>query len=178
MQPLQLEPKTGFLEQPHLPSAFNAERKQQLLEMIRDHPHRTGIDKACREIGISDSTFWRHIEADKAFREAWERLKKGFAYRVEDVLAHCALDPKKTIDRLAYLRAYMPEKYNPVQKSESQITITIDGNMLSQAKSERNVIEAEIVGKESANSGDNGHIISTMQGESTKGHDIQQLPNT
>jgi hypothetical protein len=172
---LVVDPETGYLYHPTRTDGLTPERKKAVLKLLADG---MGIEQAIHEVGVGIGQWYRHVALDKRLRQDCEAWKKAWAYRVEGVLANCAIDPKKTLDRLAYLRAHLPDVYNPVQKLEQQITITIDGNMLSQAKSERNVIEAEIVGKESANSGDNGHIISTMQGESTKGLDVQQLPNT
>jgi hypothetical protein len=173
MQTLQVDPKTGFLEQPNNALAFTGERKRLLLDYLDKAPFK--IKQACEFIGIDQATFYRHLKEDVSFAQSLQAIKERRIEDVEQKLADMALVDQSVADRIFFLKAWKPDRYNPVAKSESSITITIDGNMLSQAKSERNVIEAEIVGKESANSGDNGVIISTMQGESTKGHDVQQL---
>lgn len=87
---------------------------------------------------------------DKAFASQISEAKTWFAHRVEGVLMSCALDPKKTLDRLAYLRAYMPERYARMEllAPASNIQITVNGSVSTKLNE---VVDAELVTPESAN---------------------------
>lgn len=144
MKQMSVDPETGFLAQPSL-TGFTIEKKKRLLELLENDPHCSGIEAACKIVDVATSTVWRHLERDAQFRSEWERLKRHFANRVEDVLAHCALDPKKTIDRIVYLKAYMPDKYNPQIRVEQQVNFTFDGPTFGNARDRQMVMDAQVI---------------------------------
>ncbi|MEK6577931.1 MAG: hypothetical protein AABZ55_01775 [Bdellovibrionota bacterium] len=137
---LKPNPVTGFLESPNFLESFNSDKKIKFLELIENNPHYNGIVQACELIGITPTAVFQHLKRDPVFYEKWENLKRNFAYRVEGVLSSCALDPKKTIDRLAYLRAYMSEKYNPGANTPQNGTVTINIEILDSARDHQRIV--------------------------------------
>lgn len=129
-QPLVVEQETGLLDSNGL-SSFDADKKRQFLELLAENPHYGGIRKSLKAIGVGESTFWKHYQIDASLKQSIEKLKHNFAHKVEQVLADCALDPKKTIDRIFYLKTNWAEKYDKASVSQSpqvQINLSLFGN--------------------------------------------------
>jgi hypothetical protein len=65
-------------------------------------------------------------------------------------LQQCALDPKKTLDRIAYLRAYMPERYARTELNQApQVQINFSDDALAKITDRitkvKQAVEAEVV---------------------------------
>jgi len=101
------------------------------------------VTRIAGELGVAPASVLIHIQRDKVFAAEIKRAKEWFAHRVEGVLQSCALDPKKTIDRIAYLRAYMPDKYarQELQNATVEVNLNLDG--ISKASS-RKIVDAEV----------------------------------
>ena len=139
---LKQDPQTGFLEAPGYKYAFTLEKKQELLELIKDNPHYSTVLESCKIVGISIETFYDHLRTDPIFHAKVNEYKKNCAYKVENTLYECALDPKKTIDRLAYLRAFLPERYNPGANTPQNATVNISINLIDDARDHQRIVTA------------------------------------
>lgn len=145
---MPIDEATGFIDSPQL-NGFGIEKKQEFIRRLAESKGDAGITALAEDMGIAPNTVLRHIQMDKAFAAEIDAAKRWFAHRVEGVLQSCALDPKKTLDRLAYLRAYMPERYARMElmAPASNIQITVNGSVSTKLNQ---VVDAELVEEESA----------------------------
>ena len=137
---LKQDPETGFLCAPGYKHCLTIQQKQTLLNLVQNNPHHSGIIEACKIVGIHTDTFYRHLRLDLKFQALLDEMKKNCAYAVENTLYQCALDPKKTLDRLAYLRAFMPERYNPGANTSQNGTVTINIEILDSARDHQRIV--------------------------------------
>lgn len=148
--PLTLEehfdPKTGFLDSPHQ-TGFTVFKKLAFIQYLIKH--NASIYRAAEAIGVDHVTVLAHMRRDKPFADKIQEAKSWHAHRVEGVLMEQALDPKKTLDRIVFLRAYMPDKYARTEVSSPNVSITIDmgafSKELESAKNKLKAIDAEFM---------------------------------
>lgn len=145
---MPIDEVSGFKPSPIL-NGFGVEQKQEFIRRLAESKGDASITALAEEMGFNHTTVLRHIATDKAFAHEISEAKRWFAYKVEGVLQSCALDPKKTLDRLAYLRAYMPERYARMElmAPASNIQITVNGSVSTKLNQ---VVDAELVEGESA----------------------------
>ena len=130
-----------MLDSPHF-TGFGVEMKKKVIDLATNSGQ--SLYNIARTIGVQPSTVMKHLERDAVFRQEIEHAKKWYAQRVEGVLMEQAVDPKKTIDRIAFLRAYMPEKYARQELSSATVEVNINLDALSDSK-RRNIVDADVV---------------------------------
>lgn len=93
------------------PHTFHAERKQLFLECFI----QTGdITKSARAAGVDRRTVYGHLELDEEFRQAFTDAQDEKVDSLEARVYELGMTSKSnTIDRLAYLRAFRPSRWNP-----------------------------------------------------------------
>ena len=142
MNPLQVNSTTGFLDSPSV-NVFGSDRKLQFLTVCQDYRavNRKWPDfgLVCKELGISLTTFERHLKADPKFAEAFRELTLGAKYQLESNLFD--LGNKKGFEALIWLRKHFPEEYNPDYK----VTVDINPSVTSQLIDKASAFEADIV---------------------------------
>ncbi len=145
---MPIDEATGFIDSPQL-NGFGIDAKRQFVKLMCETKGDASITAMAEALGFDPATVLRHIQIDKAFAQQIQEAKTLFAHRVEGVLMSSALDPKKTLDRLAYLRAYMPERYARMElmAPASNIQITVNGSVSTKLTQ---VVDAELVDNESA----------------------------
>lgn len=146
---MPVDEETGFIDSPNLLNGFTIAHKKEFIRRLAESNGDASITSLAESMGFSHHTVLRHMNMDKAFASEIAQAKTWFAHRVEGVLMSCALDPKKTLDRLAYLRAYMPERYARMElmAPASNIQITVNGSVSTKLNQ---VVDAELVEGESA----------------------------
>lgn len=142
MLKMTVDPKTGFLQQTNFNEAFTAERKIQFLEVIGTNPF--AVHTVCHIVGIDHNTYYRHIERDPVFRECVKEQIHLMNEKVEGVLIRNALDDKKTLDRIFYLKHRMPKVYNPMPVIESKQSFVFELIDARRAIDKQDVIETNI----------------------------------
>ena len=140
--------ETGFIDSP-VQNGFGIQMKREYIRLLAESNGDASITSLADRMGVSHTTILHHLQVDKAFAHEIDLAKRWFAHKVEGVLQSCALDPKKTLDRLAYLRAYMPERYARMEllAPASNISITVNGSVSTKLNQ---VVDAELVDGESA----------------------------
>lgn len=142
MNELVVNPITGFLDADNV-NAFGSERKQQFLEACREFrkTNRSWPDfgLVCEEMGISHTTFERHLQNDEKFRQEFRALTLGAKYQLESNLFD--LGKKKGFEALIWLRKFFPEEYNPDHKVTVEHNINVLQNLIDKSKS----IDTQIV---------------------------------
>jgi hypothetical protein len=142
MNPLQINPTTGFLDSPSV-NVFGSDRKVQFLNVCKDYrkTNRRWPDfgLVCEEMGITRTTFERHLKSDPKFAEAFRDLTLGAKYQLESNLFD--LGTKKGFEALIWLRRHFPEEYNPDYK----VTVDVNPAITSQLLDKAQAFEADIV---------------------------------
>lgn len=146
---MPIDEATGYIDSPNMLNGFGIEAKKEFIRRLAESNGDASITSLAESMGFSHHTVLRHMNLDKAFASEIAQAKTWFAHKVEGVLMSQALDPKKTLDRLAYLRAYMPERYARMEllAPASNIQITVNGSVSTKLNE---VVDAELVKPESA----------------------------
>ena len=145
------DPETGYLipgkllgkEETGSSSFFFTPDKKALFIKLASK-YFPNIMKVCREVGVSKDTYTAHFKIDEKFRNEMEEIKREKVDAVEENVFHFSGFRQNFMDRIAILRAYRGELYNP----QSVMTIRHE---ISQAESEvwraalATVVDAEIV---------------------------------
>jgi hypothetical protein len=139
---MSVNPKTGFLEQPNLIDGFDSVKKQAMLRYLEVQPFK--IKYACQHVGINEATFYDHINRDATFAKYIQDLRERRVEEIEQKLADMALKDEQVADRIFFLKAWKPNRYNPVNKSEQKITVEITTNGASLALDRESTIETTI----------------------------------
>ena len=141
--PLKLNAETGFLESSKM-DAFTVKKKMMFLDALRNN--ELNLTGTCKSVGVDYDTYLDHFRRDAKFRECVLKIKEDLVQRVEQVLATQAQDPKKTVDRIFFLKSHKPEVYNPgVGHGYNTTQIIFNVGAAQQAIDQRKVIDAEIV---------------------------------
>lgn len=141
----QINPKTGFLENPAFAYDFDSDRKMQYLELIRKG---YGKYKACDAIHVKHSTVFNHLQRDEVFRQAVVAAEKQYVDDLETVSRNNALEPKMVIERIFQLKHLLPGKYGDLQNvAPSKVTINIDGKNIELISEREKVLDAEVIKK-------------------------------
>lgn len=145
MVPLAPDPRTGFLESTGK-HAFNAVMKMRALELAHENvtvrSELPDIPAICKGLGISHNTFYAHLQQDEEFKRQWEEVLDLCEHELVKTMYANGRRPNGYMDRITWLRAHRPGKWNPDYK----INISTDSG---QAKGliglASTAIEAEIV---------------------------------
>lgn len=93
---------------------FSIERKLNFVELCKQH--WPNIHKVLLEVGISYGTYKNHLLLDPKFNKDLEAIREAKVDQVEGNVFAFANRPANFMDRMAILRAYRGDLYNPVQK--------------------------------------------------------------
>ncbi len=158
---------TGFLESKAYISAFDADRKQAFLTLLRSNS--LGLYKTCAQLALSVATVNKHYQLDPVFKQAYDDLEIEYASDLEAVSRQNAMNPKSVIERIFQLKALLPGKYSDAKRESGLVVnISIDPEVIKQAAQRAKIVDAEIVsesmGLSASMSGDNeimGHKPDT-----------------
>jgi hypothetical protein len=137
--------ETGYLSYPNdslLARLFGATKKKAFLKLLaQTWPN---IPAACKGIGISYATYINHSRIDPKFKADLEELQKQHTFNVQGVMYKNALTPRGFMDRIALLRAYEPETFNPDKKVQVTGTLTHEV-VVQKSKNLTDCIDAELI---------------------------------
>ena len=108
-----IDPETGMVDSTYFRTGFTAKRKKLILAFLERAPFR--VSKACKTVGISLTAFYYALQIDPVFKSRVENAMRGKIEEAEHVLAEEAGKPLGIRDREVLLKAWKPERYNPVQ---------------------------------------------------------------
>lgn len=117
---LELDEATGFLQSPRH-DGITALTKVNILDIYRQSGNLTA---ASRINGVEPRLVRWHMTHDPAFKAAIDEARQEIADNAEGFIVKWMGEPKNVIDRLAWLRAHRPERWNP--KAEVSITHQVD----------------------------------------------------
>jgi hypothetical protein len=129
----QIDPKTGFTENPAYLYAFDSERKKRFLNLYRSNGLM--FNKTCKQLGLSHNTVNKHYQTDPEFKVLVDEAERDYTEELEAVSRRNALKPRFYVERIFQLKTLKPEKYDPQRNmGASNVTINIDTKQLSDAK--------------------------------------------
>lgn len=106
-----IDERTGYLRNTIRVNAVTPEQKETFLEGLKTLGNET---KAAKLAGFTPRILSAHKRADRKFKEDFDAVLKEMANILEGVMYLHAQDPHKGfMDRMAWLRAHYPNKYNP-----------------------------------------------------------------
>lgn len=119
MLPLAPNPKTGFLESSQR-VGFTSEKKLRSLELARECVELRGelpdIPSICKALGIWHTTFYEHLRMDEEFKRQWEEMLDICEHELVKTMYANGRKPSGYMDRITWLRAHRPGKWNPDYK--------------------------------------------------------------
>jgi hypothetical protein len=121
---LEVDPVTGYLEATNTsqPNSFNVKRKVEFIKLATIlWPN---LQAVCDEVGISRQTLNNHRAVDVQFENDLADIRERKMDRIEGKTFEFAEHPKQVIDRMAVLRAYRGDIYNPKQTISVEHKIT------------------------------------------------------
>lgn len=142
---------TGFLTC-DVPNAFNAEKKAAVIQYLETKP--LSITAACNAVGVARATFFKHKYADKAFRDAVEKIVDERLDEVEEASFQYALEKENSADRKFLLSNWRPEQYGVKAQNPShggQLVINFNGATTDAYARNQQILEAEILGASTEN---------------------------
>ena len=144
MNALTVNPETGFLDAGSV-NAFGSDRKKQFLEVCRGYHDQNrkwpDFGLVCKQLGISLTTFERHIKSDSEFSNQFRELRLGAKFQLESSLFD--LGCKKGFEALIWLRKFFPEEYNPDHKVSIEHNVNVLGTLIQRAKDVSEVIDTQ-----------------------------------
>lgn len=143
-----IDPETGFLENKGYPFAFDAERKKLFIETMAENG--LSVYNTCKALKLSHHTFFHHIQADPAFKDAFEQAKALYRDRLAGISMLNAMNPRSVIERIFQLKWLFPERYAD-QRHPGNVTvnISVDQETLEKLKKRSEVIDAEPISQDS-----------------------------
>lgn len=129
-----INPDTGMVETSgNFMSPFDSDRKLQFLELYKQNGIR--LRRACRSMGLSESTVSHHLKIDPVFKEQFDAVERDYIEDLEATSRDNALNPKQVIERIFQLKCLLPLKYGQSEKTQQgNVTINVNGDLLIDAK--------------------------------------------
>ena len=145
-----IDPETGYLTpekyvKGQLASEekfFHPGKKTKFIELAKQfYPN---LSKVCKLVGVSSATFRQHLMIDKKFGADLAAVRDERVDRVEESVFMHSERPQNFMDRMAILRAYRGELYNP------KSTVTFEHKISAEESMRRHqnlagAVDAEIV---------------------------------
>lgn len=135
MNPLVPNPQTGFLEsRNHSLAGFTSDKKQKFIELATAQAQMgamPSIPNLCKTVDISNRTFYTHLKGDPSFKEAWDATLDMIEDTLVSTMVGNAQRPSGYMDRITWLRAYRPGRWNPDARLQTPQDISATNNVIS-----------------------------------------------
>jgi len=119
---LAIDPETGFLVpmNGYKLEGFDATKKARFIDLVGKFWPRIGA--VCDAVGVSRQTYYNHYKIDAKFREMVDLQREEKLDSAEAAMVDNSTRPGGFMDRIALLKAYRPERWNP----EHRLSVTHD----------------------------------------------------
>ena len=137
---------TGFLDRStdNSFSVFSSDKKTKFIEMASEISRIQGIipniNDLCKVIGVDQSNFYKHLNMDSAFKNAWQQCLLNVEAHLQSKMTEFAQRPGNYMDRITALRRIAPERWNPEYKVTTEVSHTYLGGLVDKA----GALEAEV----------------------------------
>lgn len=131
---LVVDHETGFLTpgDGYRYEGFTIDKKLRFLELAPEFwPHVTRI---CQAVGISRYTYANHYKLDERFRELVDAARDHALDEAEAAMRSNSIRPGGFMDRIALLKAYRPERWNPEHKVSVTHDVLITKSLAQEAR--------------------------------------------
>lgn len=144
-----IDPKTGFIENPAYPYAFDAEKKLRFLDVYKNQ----GLDiySTCDIVGVERRTVIKHYHQDQVFKNLFDECEREYSSRLEGVSRRNALNDKSVVERLAQLNSFSRKgltsgKYTDEKSNGSTVVnLNFDVKLIDSAQGRTQAIDAEVL---------------------------------
>lgn len=143
-------PETGYLEARMgggltTPDAFDSRKKVKFIELARSGAWPR-VGRICEAIGVSRQTYHTHLMVDPKFRQDIQNVKEAMCDDMEATLVENGTKPMGFLDRIALLKAYRGQLYNPDKRIILEHTDNLDKSEAEKRVARlRDVIDADVV---------------------------------
>lgn len=140
------DPETGFLIlKPGIGGVnhFTPEKKIKFLEQAEEH--WPNMHKVCKDMQLSYTTYKNHMLMDTKFAECMAEIRHAKVDHVEGNVFTFSNRPANFMDRMAILRAYRGDLYNPVQKVQHVGNELSKDEVFKRRANLATVVDAEVV---------------------------------
>lgn len=111
---------------------FGSDKKTRCVALAREYwPHLSRIAEA---VGINRQTLSNHLELDAKFREDMEAAQAFVLDDAEATMRARAMTPGGFMDRIALLKAYRAERWNPELRAGSTANVSVTVQLASKAR--------------------------------------------
>lgn len=137
---LVIDEDTGYLSpgKNYSLTGFTAQKKAMLLQLFKESGN---LGESALAVGTCRETVMQHLKMDPIFKRDFDGVVNECGDVLESVMFQRAKTPNGFMDRIAWLRAHRPDKYNPrtliVHQSEKG---NVD-QILSSMKDDGRIIE-------------------------------------
>lgn len=144
--PLKINETTGFLDRGSEASfrVFDSDKKVKFIEMAQNISRNQGIipniNELCVAVAIDPTCFYRHINIDSVFKDAWNQCLLNVEAHLQTKMSEFALRPSNYMDRITALRRIAPERWNPEYKVTTEVNHTFLGSLADKA----GAVDAEV----------------------------------
>ncbi|HEX9504255.1 MAG TPA: hypothetical protein VF974_08145 [Patescibacteria group bacterium] len=153
---IALDLKTGFLESASDSFVtFSAAEKVRAIQMAEEMVARGEMPRVsyiCKALDVDIDTFTRHRRMDPLLKKEWERVIDLMEEKIVGVMVARGQQANGFMDRIAWLRAYRPHRWNPDRQIQLQADIRVTQNIVEGINGKNDAIEAEIVPNSEENS--------------------------
>src|SRR5258708_3874369 len=117
---IALDLKTGFLESASDSFVtFSAAEKVRAIQMAEEMVARGEMPRVsyiCKALDVDIDTFTRHRRMDPLLKKEWERVIDLMEEKIVGVMVARGQQANGFMDRIAWLRAYRPHRWNLVRR--------------------------------------------------------------
>lgn len=109
---LKVDPETGYMVAGanYSLTGLQPKHKIKFLEAFRECGD---FGQSAKSTGFNRNTFTEHLNIDEKFRDDFKIVLESIGDELEGVMLNRAKHPNGFMDRIAWLRAHRPGKYNP-----------------------------------------------------------------
>lgn len=138
------DPETGYLvaENPRGALPFGIETKRKILELMAKEG---SIVQVCEMLGVSTRSVYDHLSIDEAFRRDYAVTIRENCSRLEGTMFKNGQRPQGYMDRITYLRRWMPNEWTPKTNISVSHSDTSALDSLYSAIDPSKVIDAQII---------------------------------
>lgn len=113
-----MDSETGLLESPRI-DRLSVESKQLIADM---YGKSGNLDGVCRELGIVSRTVRIAMNTDPSFKALIDEARERICDKAEGHIVEHMSRANNVVDRLSWLRAWRPSRWNP----QAQLNVQVD----------------------------------------------------
>ena len=120
---------SGYLESPRKDRI-----SQEIKALVIENYAKSGnLSDACRLAGVIPRTFRWHMNLDRNLMRELTEAREQISDKAEGHMVEHMSRPNNVIDRLAWLKAWRPDRWNPAAKFEVKHSVEVTQQLAARA---------------------------------------------